>query len=59
MSYQPARYANPILEEMERLFGLDAELKRDRLDVIPKRQVNHDKAIHAARFGNASRRRGL
>ena len=28
MSYQPARYANPIFEEMERIFGLDEELKR-------------------------------
>ena len=59
MSYQPARYANPVLEEMERLFGLDSELKRNRLDVLPNRKVNHDKAIHAARFGNASRRHGL
>ena len=28
MSYQPARYSNPIFEEMERIFGLDEGLKR-------------------------------
>jgi hypothetical protein len=28
MSYQPARYANPIFEEMERIFGLDEDLER-------------------------------
>ena len=28
MSYQPARYANPIFEEMERIFGLDEDLRR-------------------------------
>jgi hypothetical protein len=28
MSYQPARYANPIFEEMERIFGLEEDLKR-------------------------------
>ena len=28
MSYQPARYANPVLEEMERLFGIDEQLKK-------------------------------
>ena len=28
MSYQPARYANPIYEEMERIFGLDEDLQR-------------------------------
>ena len=28
MSYQPAHYANPIFEEMERIFGLDEDLER-------------------------------
>ena len=28
MSYRPAHYANPIFEEMERIFGLDEDLKR-------------------------------
>jgi hypothetical protein len=28
MSYQPARYANPIFEEMERIFGFDEDLRQ-------------------------------
>ena len=28
MSYKPARYANPVLEEMARIFGLDEDLRR-------------------------------
>jgi hypothetical protein len=41
MSYQPARYANPILEEMERIFGLDEDLKRQAGGLVrtgPKRR---------------------
>ena len=37
MSYQPARYANPILEEMERIFGLDEDLKRQTGGLVPAR----------------------
>jgi len=28
MSYRPAEYSDPVSEEMERIFGLDPELRR-------------------------------
>ena len=44
MSYQPAHYANPIYEEMERTFGLDEGLKqlaRDRRARPRKPEPSH------------------
>ena len=32
MSYQPDRYADPVLEEMERTFGKDAYLQSQTLE---------------------------
>lgn len=47
MSYQPARYANPIFEEMERIFGLDEDLRqlaRNRGARAKQREPKHAQA---------------